>query len=251
MSRFAPLVFVAAVAVTVGAACSSSGSASGRTITITQSDDGCTPDTIDVRPKESVTFEVKNAGKKDHEVEGVEGMKLEELLVPSGRSRTIGYTAPASAGTQKIKCYIPAGSTTIIQVNVSGPTTKAGNGSDAEQVSARSFKTDRQANVTVAVKLDSFTITPDRNSVPAGPIRFSVANVSRTDVHELAVLKVNGEDMQMAGEIDDIEPGKSGDLVLDLPAGDYMLACLIAPGEYGSTVGHYAEGMKTPFTVTG
>ena len=42
---------------------------------------------------------------------------------------------------------------------------------------------------------------------------------------------------------------KSGEVTLDLPPGKYVLACLIAAGEAGSTKDHFAEGMKLDFEV--
>jgi uncharacterized cupredoxin-like copper-binding protein len=51
------------------------------------------------------------------------------------------------------------------------------------------------------------------------------------------------------GEIEDIDPGAGGSIVIDLPAGDYQLACVLVPGEAGSTVDHYQQGMWTEFTV--
>jgi len=65
-----------------------------------------------------VKFEVKNDGKKDQEVEGIDGTKLEELLIPSGKTRSINYTAPKEAGEQKVKCYAPGGASTIVTINV-------------------------------------------------------------------------------------------------------------------------------------
>ncbi|MEO6398003.1 MAG: hypothetical protein ABIP13_06010, partial [Tepidiformaceae bacterium] len=51
------------------------------------------------------------------------------------------------------------------------------------------------------------------------------------------------------GEIEDLEPGKSGEITLDLPAGRYVLACLIAPGAAGSKEDHFQSGMKLDFEV--
>ena len=107
--------------VTLGAALASCGGDGGgdrRIIPISQTDEDCTPATIDLKPSEKVRFEVKNEGKKDREVEGIEGTKLEELLIPSGRTRSINYTAPSKEGTQKVKCYTPGGASTIIELRV-------------------------------------------------------------------------------------------------------------------------------------
>jgi uncharacterized cupredoxin-like copper-binding protein len=51
------------------------------------------------------------------------------------------------------------------------------------------------------------------------------------------------------GEVEDIDPGSGGSVTINLAAGKYQLACLIVPGEAGSTVDHYQQGMHTDFTV--
>lgn len=99
---------------TLAFACSSGGA--GRPVDIAQTDDGCTPQQISATRGEKLTLQIHNNGRKDHEVEGTGGTKLEELLVPAGKTRNAGYTVPNRAGTQQIKCYIAGGSTTIISV---------------------------------------------------------------------------------------------------------------------------------------
>ncbi|HNO66114.1 MAG TPA: cupredoxin domain-containing protein [Tepidiformaceae bacterium] len=116
--RFLAPFFVAALAGSLLAAACGGDSGDRRVIQITQTDDSCSPATIDVTPGEKVKFEVKNDGKRDQEVEGIDGTKLEELLIPSGKTRTVNYTAPKESGEQKVKCYAPGGSSTILIVNV-------------------------------------------------------------------------------------------------------------------------------------
>jgi hypothetical protein len=102
------------------AACTSSGEG-GREVVITQSDDGCTPTRIDATPGEKLKLVVKNESGEDYEVEGIEGTKLEEIVVPSGKTRTPGYKVPGGeGGTYKIKCYVPSGPSTIIEVVAGG-----------------------------------------------------------------------------------------------------------------------------------
>jgi hypothetical protein len=96
-------------------ACSTGG---GREIEVVATDQGCTPTTISAAPKEKLTFKFVNNANGDREIEGIEGTKLEEVLIPKGRTRSINYTTPSEAGTVKLKCYIPGGPTTIIEVNV-------------------------------------------------------------------------------------------------------------------------------------
>ena len=111
---------LSAAALLVGAlatACSSGGG--GREIEIVATEQACTPATATAKPGEKLTLEVSNQAKSDREVEGIEGTKLEEVLIPAGRVRKLNFTMPAS-GTAKIKCYIPGGPTTIIEITPGG-----------------------------------------------------------------------------------------------------------------------------------
>jgi hypothetical protein len=97
-------------------ACSSGG---GREIEVVATDQGCSPASLSAHTGEKLTFVVKNEAKGDRELEGIEGTKLEEVLVPSGRTRKVNYTAPDKASSQKLKCYIPGAPSTIIDLVVS------------------------------------------------------------------------------------------------------------------------------------
>jgi len=226
-------------------ACSSSG-AGGREVDITQSDDGCTPATIDATPGEKLDLKVTNNTGKDYEVEGIEGANLEEVIIPGGRTREAGYTVPGEGGVTKIKCYVPGGVSTIIEVHAGGglsssPTASAGASNSASAGAAAE---------SVTVGLKEFEVTPSTASVDAGAIEFDATNNSKTMVHELAVLKVKDDGtFENMGEVEDIDPGGSGSVTLNLAAGKYQVACLIVPGEAGSTVDHYQQGMHTDFTV--
>ena len=109
------LIAGAVTILVLGAACASSG-AGGREVTIVQKDDGCAPASIAVKPGEKLKLVVKNESSRDYEIEGIEGTKLEELVVPAGKTRTPGYTVPEAGGTHKLKCYVPGGVSTIIEL---------------------------------------------------------------------------------------------------------------------------------------
>ena len=96
-------------------ACSSSG-AGGREVAITQTDRGCSPTSVAVTPGEKLKLVVKNESSDDYEIEGIDGAKLEEIVVPSGRTRTPGYKVPQGSGVHKLKCYVPGGPETIIEL---------------------------------------------------------------------------------------------------------------------------------------
>ena len=248
MKKMSGLVAVA-VALALAAACSSSG-AGGREVRITQRDDGCDPTSISVTPGEKLKLVVKNESSKDYEIEGIEGAKLEELVIPKGKTRSPGYTVPQGAGVHKLKCYVPAGPSTIIELTAgdgaAGQPTPAGEKVQPTQAPS----SQKQPDTTVAVGMGDYTMTPDKTSVKAGAIRFIVTNTSKEESHELAVLKVKDDgSFDNEGEVEPIGPAEGGAVTLDLEPGAYKLACLVTKGELGSTVDHYQQGMHTDFRV--
>lgn len=96
-------------------ACGSSGEG-GRAVDITQRDDGCAPTSVHVVAGEKLKLVVKNESSDDYEIEGEEGAKLEEVVVPKGKTRTPGFTVPESGAVSKLKCYVPGGVSTIIEL---------------------------------------------------------------------------------------------------------------------------------------
>ena len=233
-----------ALATLAGIACSSSGEG-GRAVALNQNDDGCTPVTIDAAPGEKLDLQVKNNTGKDYEIEGIEGTQLEEVVIPGGRDRSVGYNVPEDGGTFKIKCYVPGGASTIIEV-------RAGDGASASGGPTESVSSTEEASAdtTVTVGLREYEVIASAAAVDAGRIKFEATNESTTQVHELAVLRVKDDGtFENMGEVEDIDPGSGGSVVIELVAGQYQLACLIAPGEAGSTVDHYQEGMHTDFTA--
>src|SRR5262245_11036721 len=97
---------------------------------------------------------------------------------------------------------------------------------------------------TIEAKLAEWSIKLDSASAPAGEVTFVTENVG-ADVHELVVLKTDiahdmlplGADgnvneaaagIKVAGEVEDIAPGKTEELTLDLEAGSYALICNIS-----------------------
>jgi iron uptake system component EfeO len=91
---------------------------------------------------------------------------------------------------------------------------------------------------SVAVAAGDTTCEVARTSLPAGTHRFEVTNTgSRTT--EFEVLAAGD---RILAEVEDISPGTSRALLVDLPAGSYAAACL--PGTAGS-------GIRSTLTVTG
>jgi len=94
-------------------------------------------------------------------------------------------------------------------------------------------------NPAITVKSSATDCTVSAHEAPAGTIRFTVSNTGDT-VTEFYLL---GEDkLRIAGEVENIGPGLSRDLVVQLPAGTYYTTC--KPGMQGDGIG------TAKFTVT-
>jgi uncharacterized cupredoxin-like copper-binding protein len=107
-------------ALVIGVACGSSGEGR-REVRITQGQDGCAPKTVEAAPGEKLNLVVTNQSDKEpYEVEGEGGTKLEEVVVPEGRTREVGFDVPDGPGTYEIKCYVPGDIETTIEINVKG-----------------------------------------------------------------------------------------------------------------------------------
>lgn len=120
---------------------------------------------------------------------------------------------------------------------------------------------------TVSVTLEEFAVSTDPTSAAAGSVTFDVSNTGPDDVHEFVVIKTDlgatalpvdddgavledGEGMEVIDEIEDLAVGDSQTLTVDLEAGAYALICNILQEEPDGTLeAHYAEGMRTDFTV--
>jgi len=239
------LVACCALAFTVSFGCDSSGEG-GREVLITQTDEGCTPESVDVMTGEKLKLTARNETGDIYEIEGVNGTQLDEVIVPEGKTRSVGFTVPDEESTYDVKCYQPGGASTIVKLVAGSGASSSSEPGEVEAVGGN----DDPADTTIAVELTEYKVTPSETSVAAGNIQFDAENLSAAQVHELAVLKVTDDGgFDVMGEIEDISAGTSGSIRLQLGAGTYELSCLIVPGEAGSTADHYAEGMHTELTV--
>lgn len=107
---------------------------------------------------------------------------------------------------------------------------------------------------SVQVELTEWTVKPSATSAQAGSATFEARNTGNEE-HELVVIKsdlapdalpvaddrVNEDEVDVAGEIHDMEPGGSDSETFDLSAGKYVLIC--------NEPGHYMNGMFTAFEV--
>jgi iron uptake system component EfeO len=120
--------------------------------------------------------------------------------------------------------------------------------------------------VTVNVTLREFNITLDRASAPRGTVIFHVTNAGE-DMHEFLVIRTdrapdalpteangsyqeNGAGTQLLQEIEEIPPGATRDMTIDLTEGNHVLICNMVMTEDDGTVEvHYALGMRTALRV--
>jgi iron uptake system component EfeO len=92
-------------------------------------------------------------------------------------------------------------------------------------------------SITVTSDDDSCTLSTD--TAPAGNLVYTVTNAG----DEVTEFYLYGEDgLRVVGEVENVGPGLSRDLVVNVPAGDYRPTC--KPGMVG-------KGISTTFTVTG
>ena len=112
----------------------------------------------------------------------------------------------------------------------------------------------------VNVSLKTFTITLSSPTAKAGDVTFHIKNDATDITHEFVILKTDQTPEQLlqeaydaanktldeekttpVTEMEDIDPGKGGDLKANLAAGHYVLVC--------NTPDHYKAGMHAEFTV--
>jgi uncharacterized cupredoxin-like copper-binding protein len=109
---------------------------------------------------------------------------------------------------------------------------------------------DEKPSASVDVDLTEWTVKPSVTEVSAGTIKVTAHNKG-TQTHEIALLSVGADNgKKEVADHEGIKAGADGSFTAkNLKAGRYELACLIAPGEEGSTVDHYQQGMHTEFIV--
>lgn len=101
-------------------------------------------------------------------------------------------------------------------------------------------KDSESAGSSYDVKAGDTTCSVEETSVPAGTVTFQVENTG-SDVTEVYVYGKDGDAFsKIMGEVENIGPGTSQDFTVDLPAGDYEVAC--EPGMVG-------DGIRTQLNV--
>ena len=110
------------------------------------------------------------------------------------------------------------------------------------------------AGTTVDAAMRDWEILLDPTTVPAGAITFDVTNDGPT-THEFEIFSgdadpaslpvengvANTEGLELIDEVEDVTPGATAELSVDLEPGTYALICNLAD--------HYEEGMFTSLEV--
>jgi uncharacterized cupredoxin-like copper-binding protein len=117
----------------------------------------------------------------------------------------------------------------------------------------------------VAITLQEFAVGTVPATAPAGSVTFDIENKGPDDKHEFVVFKTDlapdqlptvangsvdeeGAGLELIDEVEEIAPGDTGNLTVDLDAGSYVFICNIY--DKAEKEAHYQEGMRTGFTVS-
>lgn len=122
------------------------------------------------------------------------------------------------------------------------------------------------AGAVVAVTLQDGVVTPAVTSIPAGSVTFDVSNTGGL-THEFVVVRTDiaaadlptrddgsfdedAEGAEVLGEVEEIAPGSTQSLTLDLTAGHHVILCNIVDEQDGQPFSHFAAGMRADIDVT-
>jgi uncharacterized cupredoxin-like copper-binding protein len=98
------------------------------------------------------------------------------------------------------------------------------------------------SGATVAVAAGDDSCDVDRTELEAGAVTFAVTNKGSSTTEVYVYGEDDGKFTRVIGEVENIGPGTSRDLDVDLSGGSYEIAC--KPGQSG-------DGIRTPVTVSG
>lgn len=147
----------------------------------------------------------------------------------------------------------------------SGSGTAAGSGSALPICDP--FGNAKQADRTVNAALSDYKVTLSDTTIPAGLVHFAIENRGPA-VHEFVVVRAQSvaalprtsagglDEAKLAkgaivGEVEGFPAGQTCDGTFRLAPGRYVALCTIDQVDGGRTIQHMAQGMATPFVVTG
>ena len=98
------------------------------------------------------------------------------------------------------------------------------------------------SGTTVAVAASEDSCKVERTKLEAGAVTLAVTNKGSSATEVYVYGEKDGEYTRVIGEVENIGPGTSRDLDVDLAGGSYEVAC--KPGQSG-------DGIRAPITVSG
>ena len=118
----------------------------------------------------------------------------------------------------------------------------------------------------VDVTLSEWSIVLDKETLPEGPIEFTIENKGERE-HEFVIVRTSlaadelpakddgsvdedGADVDVEREVEDIEDGDRTSRTFELDPGSYVFLCNIVEDIEGEETSHYEKGMRVGFTVT-
>jgi uncharacterized cupredoxin-like copper-binding protein len=205
--------------------------------------------TIDKTPEApTLEEELESLELEENQLESrTSGLELKTTLIAmiAGVALVFGIAALAVA---LIKGGNSGGTNTVTMPAVNGGSAGTGMGAGMMSGASQAAPVVNGAHVITA-QLGEMFVRPSVTSVPAGKVTFKATNTGNL-VHELMVERMPmkfdspGHPTESAalGMINDMDPGKSGQMTVKLTPGKYMLFCNVP--------GHYAGGQHTVLTVT-
>jgi uncharacterized cupredoxin-like copper-binding protein len=173
-----------------------------------------------------ITFDVKNAGKIQHDL-AIKGGPKTKLINPGGSAQLVANLKP---GKYHLYCTVPGHEQAGMKIDI----TVSGTAAAAPKTTPTPTTTSaaKPQATTVAVTESEFKIAAP-TTLKAGKITFDVKNAGKIP-HDLAIK--GGPKTKL------IQPGSSAQLTATLKPGKYHLYCTVP--------GHEQAGMKLDVTVS-
>lgn len=158
------------------------------------------------------------------------GMRMKLAAAAAAVVVAFGSSAAFAAGTVEVSLWDRPGVPMAMDMGLG----MAGNHDNAAMGITATATTLTAGEITFNVKNDSTTMIHEMVVVP-------IADATTAPAYVAAAMAVDEDAAGAIGEVEELAPGASGSVTLNLAAGTYILICNVP--------GHYAAGMWTVITV--
>lgn len=242
------LGLLAACVTLLGAACTGDGS-DVRTLRIEARDGACDPSEFEVGAGQRIRIVLENEDDVGYTLRDPEG-RIDDLSAEPSAEGELFHELPAGSATYTLQCGSEGGAGTEIRIVAGEPVAENPTDAPAAAGGDAPTRSPDDPDTTIALSLADYTVTLSQTTVPTGRIVFIATNVSDAETHELNILQLQPDgSFQNEGGIAPMAPQQGGSVLANLRAGTYRIACQIQPGESGSTVDHYQQGMWVDLIV--